>query len=194
MSWAIKTEVFEEEHKDNVIKEEECARKDALEETKKAAGEDDEVLYPNHMVVVKEEASAAAKTEMVEVKEAGFGLGVKMEPGAADPLCQNDVQFYVEEPVKRSNGTARPMAMSAKLKAIVAGGFMKRAQSYSLGYGEMLTRCEIVKRLWFYIRTKNLQDPADKQFFTPDEVMAPVFGTKRIRAFGMAKYLKNHLS
>jgi len=159
MSWAIKTEVFEEEHKGNVIKEEECVRKDALEETKK-----------------------------------GFGLDVQMEPGAADPLCQNDVQFYVEEPVKRSNGTARPMAMSAELKAIVAGGLIIRAQSYSLGYGEMLTRCEIVKRLWFYIRTKNLQDPADKQFFTPDEVMAPVFGTKRIRAFGMAKYLKNHLS
>ena len=38
-----------------------------------AAGEDDEVLYPNHMVVVKEEASAATKTEMVEVKEAGVG-------------------------------------------------------------------------------------------------------------------------
>ena len=35
MSWANKTEVFEEEHKGNVIKEEECVRKDALEETKK---------------------------------------------------------------------------------------------------------------------------------------------------------------
>ena len=43
---------------------------------------------------------------------------------------------------------------------------------------------------------KNLpvQDPANKQYFTPDAKMAPVFGTEKIRAFGMAKYLTGHLT
>ena len=39
-----------------------------------------------------------------------------------------------------------------------------------------------------------VQDPANKQYFTPDAKMAPVFGTEKIRAFGMTKYLSDHLS
>ena len=39
-----------------------------------------------------------------------------------------------------------------------------------------------------------VQDPANKQYFTPDAKMAPVFGTEKIRAFGMAKYLTGHLT
>merc|ERR1712051_24850 len=33
-----------------------------------------------------------------------------------------------------------------------------------------------------------------KQFFNPDKKMAKVFGSDRIRAFGMAKFLSAHLS
>ena len=40
----------------------------------------------------------------------------------------------------------------------------------------------------------NLQDPANKQFFTPDKKMAKVFGSEKIKAFGMTKYLKEHLT
>jgi len=40
----------------------------------------------------------------------------------------------------------------------------------------------------------NLQDPENKQWFTPDKLMEPVFGKEKIKAFGMAKYLKDHLS
>ena len=50
-----------------------------------------------------------------------------------------------------------------------------------------------MKRVWAYLKRKNLQDPQDKQWFTPDETMAPVFGEERIKGFGMVKYLKEHL-
>jgi chromatin remodeling complex protein RSC6 len=49
------------------------------------------------------------------------------------------------------------------------------------------SRAECIKQLWAYIK-KN------KQFFTPDKKMAKVFGSDRIRAFGMAKFLSAHLS
>ena len=42
-------------------------------------------------------------------------------------------------------------------------------------------------QLWF-------QDSENKQYFTPDKLMEPVFGSEKIKAFGMAKYLKDHLS
>ena len=59
--------------------------------------------------------------------------------------------------------------------------------------GEKITRPQVVKRLWEYVKDNNLQDPKNKQWFTPDKTMAPVFGTKKIKAFSMSKYLEDHL-
>merc|ERR1712241_1226163 len=84
---------------------------------------------------------------------------------------------------KKQNGLTKPMNLSNELAAIV--GAKK---------GEKLARSEIVKRLWAYLKEKQLQDPENKQFFTPDELMRPVFGKERMRAFAMSKYLKEHLS
>jgi len=39
-----------------------------------------------------------------------------------------------------------------------------------------------------------LQDPENKQYFVPDEKMIPIFGKEKVRAFGMAKFLKTHLT
>ena len=60
--------------------------------------------------------------------------------------------------------------------------------------GEKISRPQVVKRLWAYLKENNLQDPENKQFFTPDAKMEPVFGNERIKAFSMSKYLKEHLT
>ena len=52
---------------------------------------------------------------------------------------------------------------------------------------------QCVKRLWAYLKEKHLQDPENKQWFTPDKIMAPVFGDEKIKCFTMSKYLKEHL-
>merc|ERR1712020_66891 len=77
-------------------------------------------------------------------------------------------------------GLTKPMKLSADLAAIVGK--------------DEASRAECIKELWAYLKKNNLQDPANKQFFTPDKKMAKVFGTDRIRAFGMAKFLSAHLS
>jgi len=106
-------------------------------------------------------------------------------PPKAKKVVEDGESAAEEVPkVKKVNGLTKPMKMSAELKAIVEGD--EKA--------EMLARSEIVKRLWAYLKAKNLQDPENKQFFTPDELMAPVFGTEKIRAFSMSKFLKEHLS
>merc|ERR1711988_343172 len=60
--------------------------------------------------------------------------------------------------------------------------------------GEKISRPQCVKRLWAYLKEKELQDPENKQWFTPDDTMAPIFGEEKIKCFSMSKYLKEHLT
>ena len=83
----------------------------------------------------------------------------------------------------RGSGLTKPLALSKELADLV--GAEK---------DEKLSRPEVVKRLWAHIKTNKLQDPESRQFFIPDTMMVPIFGEGKIRAFGMAKYLKNHLT
>jgi upstream activation factor subunit UAF30 len=83
----------------------------------------------------------------------------------------------------KGSGLTKPLALSDELADLLA---VKK--------GEKLSRPEVVKKLWAYIKEKKLQDPENKQFFKPDKKMEPIFGKERIRAFGMAKFLKGHLS
>ena len=56
------------------------------------------------------------------------------------------------------------------------------------------SRADCVKELWAYIKKNDLQDPKNKQYFKPDKKLAKVFGTDRIRGFGMQKFLSAHVS
>merc|ERR1712020_123088 len=59
--------------------------------------------------------------------------------------------------------------------------------------GEKISRPQCTKRLGAYLKEKDLQDPQNKQWFTPNDTMAPIFGTEKIKCFSMSKYLKGHL-
>ena len=83
----------------------------------------------------------------------------------------------------KTNGLTKPLNLSPELAELM--GAKK---------GEKMARTEVVKRLWAHLKSNNLQDPEDKRYFTPDAKMQPIFGKERILAFGMAKYLKAHLT
>jgi upstream activation factor subunit UAF30 len=68
------------------------------------------------------------------------------------------------------------------------------AKIIGTGKGEKISRPQVTKKLWAYLKEKKLQDPENKQWFTPDKTMATVFGTDKIKCFSMAKYLKEHLT
>ena len=55
-------------------------------------------------------------------------------------------------------------------------------------------RHEVVKQLWAYIKENDLQDPENKQFAICDDKLMKVIGEKKFKCFGMAKYLKEHMS
>ncbi|CAJ0598210.1 unnamed protein product [Cylicocyclus nassatus] len=69
--------------------------------------------------------------------------------------------------------------LSEELQGIVGARFMKR--------------CDVIAKMWEYIKTNNLFDPKDKRFFFVDDKLRSVFQGKRFRAFSMSKPLAKHI-
>merc|ERR1712156_826134 len=92
----------------------------------------------------------------------------------------NQTRILSKLKMPKGSGLTKPMKLSPELADIVGT--------------DEASRAECIKHLWAYLKKNNLQDPDNKQYFTPDKKMAKVCGTDRIRAFGMAKFLSAHLS
>jgi chromatin remodeling complex protein RSC6 len=83
---------------------------------------------------------------------------------------------------KKSNSAfMKPMNVSADLEKVVGKGPMPRS--------------EVVKKLWVYIKGKNLQDPKNKRNINADANLKAVFGGKAVvNMFEMTKLVSKHLS
>ena len=82
---------------------------------------------------------------------------------------------------KSNSAFMKPMNVSDELAAVVGKGPMPRP--------------EVVKKLWVYIKGKNLQDPANKRDIVADEALKKVFGGKSVvNMFEMTKLVSKHLS
>lgn len=73
-----------------------------------------------------------------------------------------------------------PKNLSADLEAVVGKGPMSRP--------------EITKKLWAYIKSNNLQDPSDKRTILADEKLQKVFGKDKIGMMQMAGVVSKHIS
>lgn len=80
-----------------------------------------------------------------------------------------------------SSAFMKPLNVSPELEAVVGKGPMPRS--------------EVVKKLWVYIKGKNLQDPKAKRNIIADEALKKVFGGKAVvDMFEMTKLVSKHLS
>jgi len=86
-----------------------------------------------------------------------------------------------EDMAKENSAFMKPLKVSAELAAVVGNGPMPRS--------------EVVKKLWVYIKGKNLQDPKNKRNIVADEALKKVFGGKAVvNMFEMTKLVSAHLS
>lgn len=75
----------------------------------------------------------------------------------------------------------KPLNVSEDLAAVVGKGPMARS--------------EVVKKLWVYIKGKNLQDAKNKRNINADAALKKVFGGKDVvNMFEMTKLVSKHLS
>jgi chromatin remodeling complex protein RSC6 len=74
----------------------------------------------------------------------------------------------------------RPMTPSAQLGMVVGTAAIPRS--------------EVTKRVWNYIKSKGLQDKANKRMINADDKLGPVFGGKKqVSMFEMTKLVNKHL-
>lgn len=85
-----------------------------------------------------------------------------------------------EKPVKARKSTMPVQTLSNELSAVV-------------GQKE-LSRSDVTKALWVYIKEHNLQDPNNKRLIVPDDKLAKVFGNREpLDMFKLAGVLSKHL-
>jgi len=82
---------------------------------------------------------------------------------------------------KENSAFMKPLKVSPELAAVVGNG--------------PLPRSEVVKKIWVYIKGKNLQDPKNRRNIIADEALKKVFGGKAVvNMFEMTKLVSAHLS
>ena len=82
---------------------------------------------------------------------------------------------------KENSAFMKPLSVSGDLAKVVGPGPMPRS--------------EVVKKLWVYIKSHNLQDPKKKRNIVADENLKKVFGGKAVvDMFEMTKLVSAHLS
>ena len=72
------------------------------------------------------------------------------------------------------------MELSSELEEVVGKGPMSRG--------------EVVKQIWVYIKKHDLQNPQNKRNIIADEKLLPIFGGKKeVTMFEMTKLVSGHL-
>jgi chromatin remodeling complex protein RSC6 len=83
--------------------------------------------------------------------------------------------------VRKANpALLKPMTLSPELEAVIGKG--------------PLSRGEVVKKIWDYIKKHDLQNPANKRNIFADDKLMPLFGKKEVTMFEMTKLVSAHLS
>ena len=58
-----------------------------------------------------------------------------------------------------------------------------------------MTRSEITKKVWDYVKKNNLQDSENRRMINADDTMRPIFnGKNQVSMFEMTKLVNQHVS
>ncbi len=162
---------------------------------KKAAGKKKAAtkkkVAPKKKVAAKKKAAPKKKT--VAKKKATKKTVVKKKVAPKKKTAKKKVAKK-KAPVRK-----KTPAKKKKTKRKPNPAFMKPMQpDEALGGvigNKAMPRTEVTKKLWKYIKKKDLQDPKNKRMINADEKLKPVFGGKSsVNMFEMTKLVNKHLS
>ena len=116
-------------------------------------------------------------TKSVAGRAASTGASAKSATKA--PAKQAAAKKVAAPKAPRKTSAASAKAPSAALAAVIGA--------------EPVSRTEVMKKLWDYIKAQNLQDPKDKRTIVADAKLRAVFGKDRAGMFELAGIVGQHL-
>ncbi|GJN26124.1 hypothetical protein PR202_gb14027 [Eleusine coracana subsp. coracana] len=122
----------------------------------------------------------AATGGTVSFQQPAPGVGGTASPTAAVQAAGDNKESASKRKRGGPGGLNKVCAISPELQTIVGETAMSRTQ--------------IVKQLWAYIRQNNLQDPDDKRKIICNDELRVVFGTDTTDMFKMNKLLAKHIT
>lgn len=129
-------------------------------------------------------------------KKGSKGKAAPEKAPAAKKAASTSAKTKTTKTAKTSEAKAVPKkakTTAAKTKRTMPTAHLSPELAAVVGSNE-LTRGDVLKKVWDYIREKNLQDPKDKRLIVPDAKLSAVFGTKDpVNMFQMSGLLGKHL-
>ena len=130
--------------------------------------------------------AAAARTGTVKTP---FGKTVAVKSATAPAAKKAAVKKVAAK--KAAVKTDKPKVA----RKTTAGTGLKPSDALAAVIGtESVARPQVIKKLWDYIKEKNLQDPANKRAINADAKLLPVFGKPQVTMFELAGIVGKHLS
>jgi upstream activation factor subunit UAF30 len=132
---------------------------------------------------VQEESSEEEEEADEEEEEAPPAKQAKRASGARKPAA----------PAKRASGKRKPAADGAPPKP---NGFTKPlrlSEEMAAWVGKPeASRPEITKHLWSYVKERELQDPANRQWIVADATLKKLTGEAKFKGFSFSALIKKH--
>ncbi|XP_074642795.1 uncharacterized protein LOC141900005 isoform X2 [Tubulanus polymorphus] len=105
--------------------------------------------------------------------------GRRTRKGKPQPKAKKVTGKKEKKERKGTSTYSKPCRLSPALSEVVGANSMPRS--------------DVVKFMWNLVKERNLKDPKNGQFMICDDQLHKIFGRKRLRTFGMMKFLKNHI-
>ena len=117
---------------------------------------------------------------------------VDAEEGSEESPTRAKKAAKQKKPTAKEEDEASPPSANSKK------GMMKKELELSEDLQKLvgaprLTRAEVTKRFWQYIKERELLDPKDKRFVLSDALLEALTGKKRFKAFGFQKLFSRHM-
>ncbi|KAK9842825.1 hypothetical protein WJX74_002974 [Apatococcus lobatus] len=125
--------------------------------------------------------------------EADARANANGDEGDEEPESDADADSDSKSGAKKGKRKIKPeLPVKKKRKASTTGGSTLSAELSEFLGVKVMQRCQVVKRLWEYIKANNLQDPENKRRIIPDDKLQTLFTTP-LDQLNMNKQLTRHI-
>jgi len=135
-------------------------------------------------------ATAKKAAKKPAAKKAAAKKPAAKKPAAKKPAAK---KAAAKKPAAKKAAAKKPAAKRTPNAAFMKAMTPSATLAVVVGAGP-LPRTEVTKKIWAYIKKKNLQNATNKRMIDADEPLRAVFGGKKqVSMFEMTKLVSNHL-